>query len=127
MVWANCQHPITVPIFLRFPSSHQELWAEHYNSYLPDSIAPGRNICICNVSAESVRLTIHITDTLTYSVHDPSEEVLYMPTSDAVKFKAKFWIDVVGQRITKAIGSVRLTIMPVVWMVFSSMEVCLAS
>jgi AAA family ATP:ADP antiporter len=29
-----------------------------------------------------------------------------MPTSDAVKFKAKFWIDVVGQRIAKAIGSV---------------------
>lgn len=28
-----------------------------------------------------------------------------MPTSDAVKFKAKFWIDVVGQRIAKAIGS----------------------
>jgi AAA family ATP:ADP antiporter len=28
-----------------------------------------------------------------------------MPTSDAVKFKAKFWIDVVGQRVAKAVGS----------------------
>ena len=28
-----------------------------------------------------------------------------MPTSDEAKFKAKFWIDVVGQRIAKAIGS----------------------
>ncbi len=28
-----------------------------------------------------------------------------MPTSDVVKFKAKFWIDVVGQRVAKALGS----------------------
>lgn len=28
-----------------------------------------------------------------------------MPTSDVAKFKAKFWIDVVGQRIAKAVGS----------------------
>ena len=51
-------------------------------------------------------ISLSICKALTYSVHDPSEEVLYMPTSDAVKFKAKFWIDVVGQRIAKAIGSV---------------------
>ena len=37
------------------------------------------------------------------NIHDPSEEVLYMPTSDDAKFRAKFWIDVVGQRIAKAI------------------------
>ena len=29
-----------------------------------------------------------------------------MPTSDDAKFRAKFWIDVVGQRVAKAIGSV---------------------
>ena len=28
-----------------------------------------------------------------------------MPTSDDAKFRAKFWIDVVGQRIAKALGS----------------------
>ena len=28
-----------------------------------------------------------------------------MPTSDDAKFRAKFWIDVVGQRIAKATGS----------------------
>jgi len=42
---------------------------------------------------------------MTYSVHDPSKEILYIPTSNAVKFRAKFWIDVVGERISKAIGS----------------------
>jgi ATP/ADP translocase len=50
-------------------------------------------------------ISLSICKALTYSVHDPSEEVLYMPTSDVAKFKAKFWIDVVGQRIAKAVGS----------------------
>ena len=40
-----------------------------------------------------------------YLVHDPSEEVLYMTTCDDRKFRAKFWIDVVRQTITEAIGS----------------------
>jgi len=50
-------------------------------------------------------VSLSICKALTYSVHDPSEEVLYMPTSDDAKFRAKFWIDVVGQRIAKAVGS----------------------
>lgn len=50
-------------------------------------------------------VSLSLCKALTYSVHDPSEEVLYMPTSDDAKFRAKFWIDVVGQRIAKAAGS----------------------
>ena len=50
-------------------------------------------------------VSLSVCKALTYSVHDPAEEVLYMPTSDDAKFRAKFWIDVVGQRIAKAIGS----------------------
>lgn len=42
---------------------------------------------------------------MTYSIHDPSKEILYMPTSNTIKFKSKFWIDVVGARIAKALGS----------------------
>jgi hypothetical protein len=42
---------------------------------------------------------------MTYSIHDPSKEILYLPTSNAIKFRAKFWIDVVGARVAKAIGS----------------------
>lgn len=40
-----------------------------------------------------------------YSIFDPCKEILYVPTSSAVKFKAKFWIDVVGARCAKALGS----------------------
>ena len=42
---------------------------------------------------------------MTYSIHDPAKEILYMPTANAIKFKSKFWIDVVGARIAKAVGS----------------------
>lgn len=50
-------------------------------------------------------LSLSLLKAITYSVHDPSKELLYIPTSNAVKFRAKFWIDVVGERISKAIGS----------------------
>ena len=40
-----------------------------------------------------------------YGINDPAKEILYMPTSNKVKFRAKFWIDAVGARFAKAIGS----------------------
>jgi ATP/ADP translocase len=49
--------------------------------------------------------SLSLLKALTYSVHDPSKEMLYIPTSNAIKFRAKFWIDVVAERIFKAIGS----------------------
>lgn len=49
-------------------------------------------------------LSLSLLKAMTYSVHDPAKELLYIPTSNAVKFRAKFWIDVVGERISKAIG-----------------------
>ena len=46
-----------------------------------------------------------ILKAMTYSIHDPSKELLYLPTSLAIKFRSKFWIDVVGARVAKAVGS----------------------
>jgi len=42
---------------------------------------------------------------MTYSLCDPVKELLYMPTSDTIKFRAKAWIDVFGSRLAKGIGS----------------------
>jgi AAA family ATP:ADP antiporter len=42
---------------------------------------------------------------LTYSLNEPALEMLYLPTSNDIKFKAKAWIDVVGARTAKALGS----------------------
>ena len=50
-------------------------------------------------------LSMAVLKAMTYSIHDPAKELLYLPTSNAVKFRAKFWIDVVGARVSKAMGS----------------------
>jgi AAA family ATP:ADP antiporter len=50
-------------------------------------------------------VSMSILKAMTYSMHDPAKELLYMPTSNSIKFRAKFWIDVVGERVAKAIGS----------------------
>jgi len=50
-------------------------------------------------------VSLALLKAMTYSVHDPSKEILYIPTSTTIKQKSKFWIDVVGARIAKAIGS----------------------
>jgi len=42
---------------------------------------------------------------LSYGFNNPNREMLYIPTSKAVKFKAKSWIDVFGIRLSKATGS----------------------
>eukprot|EP00977_Amphora_coffeiformis_P012461 scaffold3077_cov162-Amphora_coffeaeformis.AAC.20 len=49
--------------------------------------------------------SVSLLKAMMYSIHDPSTELLYLPTSNAIKFKSKFWIDVVGARIAKAMGS----------------------
>lgn len=50
-------------------------------------------------------ISMSLLKAMTYSIHDPSKELLYLPTSNIIKFKAKFWIDIVGARVAKAIGS----------------------
>lgn len=42
---------------------------------------------------------------LNYALNNPTKEVMYIPTSKDVKFKAKSWIDVFGNRTTKSMGS----------------------
>mmetsp|Transcript_3903 Transcript_3903/g.10733 ORF Transcript_3903/g.10733 Transcript_3903/m.10733 type:complete len:692 (-) Transcript_3903:325-2400(-) len=41
-----------------------------------------------------------------YALNNPTKELLYQPTSSAVKYKAKSWIDIFGARGSKAMGSV---------------------
>lgn len=40
-----------------------------------------------------------------YTLNNPSREVLYIPTSDDIKFKTKGWIDAFGARAMKGVGS----------------------
>jgi len=41
-----------------------------------------------------------------YALNNPTKEMLYQPTSAAVRYKAKSWIDIFGARGSKALGSV---------------------
>lgn len=40
-----------------------------------------------------------------YTLNNPTKEVMYIPTSKDVKFKAKSWIDAFGNRSTKLLGA----------------------
>eukprot|EP00934_Nitzschia_sp_Nitz4_P007724 Nitzschia sp. Nitz4//scaffold152_size53828//21689//23656//NITZ4_006740-RA/size53828-processed-gene-0.70-mRNA-1//1//CDS//3329537196//7714//frame0 len=40
-----------------------------------------------------------------YALNNPTKELLYQPTSSAVRYKAKSWIDIFGARGSKAMGS----------------------
>jgi len=42
---------------------------------------------------------------LAYALNNPAKEILYIPTTRDIKFKAKSWIDVFGIRSIKASGS----------------------
>eukprot|EP00590_Aulacoseira_subarctica_P000855 CAMPEP_0172421792 /NCGR_PEP_ID=MMETSP1064-20121228/8017_1 /TAXON_ID=202472 /ORGANISM="Aulacoseira subarctica , Strain CCAP 1002/5" /LENGTH=607 /DNA_ID=CAMNT_0013162365 /DNA_START=9 /DNA_END=1832 /DNA_ORIENTATION=- len=52
-----------------------------------------------------VFFTLAFLKSLIYSIHGPATEILYIPTSNTIKLKAKFWIDVFGNRCAKALGS----------------------
>lgn len=43
---------------------------------------------------------------LSYALNNPCKEIMYVPTSKDVKFKAKSWIEAQGGRSAKALGSV---------------------
>jgi AAA family ATP:ADP antiporter len=46
-----------------------------------------------------------LTKGLSYALNNPAKEILYIPTSKDIKFKAKGWIDLFGGRLAKAVGS----------------------
>ena len=41
-----------------------------------------------------------------YALNHPTREVLYIPTTKDIKFKAKTWTDAFGSRIAKSVGSI---------------------
>ena len=46
-----------------------------------------------------------IAKALNYALYQPAKEILYIPTSKNIKYKAKAWIDMFGLRFAKATGS----------------------
>lgn len=52
-----------------------------------------------------VTAAVMIIKALSYALNNPAKEMMYLPTSKDVKFKAKGWIDMFGSRSSKAAGS----------------------
>ena len=50
-------------------------------------------------------ITVSLLKALIFSFSEPVKELLYINTSESIKYKAKAWIDVFGCRLAKAIGS----------------------
>jgi AAA family ATP:ADP antiporter len=48
-------------------------------------------------------MLLSVLKAITFSLNEPVKELLYMPTSEAIKFKVKAWIDVFGARCAKAV------------------------
>jgi AAA family ATP:ADP antiporter len=55
---------------------------------------------------EVVFLAMMLLKGFSYALNNPTKEILYQPTSNAVKYKSKSWIDIFGARGSKALGSV---------------------
>merc|ERR1719231_1791232 len=66
----------------------------------------GTSFVIRRFGLQTVFVMMLVLKALSYALNNPCKELLYQPTSDAVKFKAKSWIDIFGQRGAKALGSV---------------------
>jgi len=48
-----------------------------------------------------------------YALNNPCKEIMYIPTSNDIKFKAKSWIDVQGNRSAKSVGAAIAAIFPI--------------
>ncbi len=51
-------------------------------------------------------IVLVVLRSLNYALNHPTREVLYIPTTKAIKFKAKTWTDAFGSRIAKSFGSI---------------------
>ena len=63
-------------------------------------------VYMCGPCLNTVFFAMIMLKGFSYALNNPTKELLYQPTSLAVKFKAKSWIDIFGARGSKALGSV---------------------
>ncbi len=60
---------------------------------------------IIHPSLTTIFYVMLVAKALNYALYQPAKEVLYIPTSKNIKYKAKAWIDMFGMRFAKATGS----------------------
>ena len=63
-------------------------------------------VCLMLENSSAIIFTYLLIRAINYAFFYPLREGLYIPTSDAIKFKAKSWIDSFGSKISKSFGSI---------------------
>lgn len=70
------------------------------------------SLCLCVIIFVRLYPTLYVVfgammllKANSYALNNPTKEILYQPTSSAVRYKAKSWIDIFGARGSKALGS----------------------
>ena len=64
---------------------------------------------------------------INYAFNHPTREILYIPTTKAIKFKAKAWTDAFGSRVAKSSGSylnLSMNVLKPAQALFASMGIC---
>jgi len=61
-------------------------------------------MCLCYGLATSVR-TLVLASILTYGLNSPCKEMLYIPTTPSIKYKAKSWSEMYGNQLQKFAGA----------------------
>jgi AAA family ATP:ADP antiporter len=51
---------------------------------------------------------------LSYALNGPCKEIMYIPTSKDIKFKAKGWIDTIGHRLAQGMGGTICALFPLI-------------
>lgn len=91
-------HPTTLPLPLPSPDPACVYVSSSPSSTPPDD--PLASTCLLPPpwAHQVVFGSMMFLKALSYSLNNPCKEMLYNPTSTAVKFKSKSWIDIFGQR-----------------------------
>lgn len=58
-----------------------------------------------NPSLTAAFVAMIVIKSLSFSLNNPSKEMLYIPTTNDIRFKTKSWVDMFGSRGAKSVGS----------------------
>ncbi|MBT6049159.1 MAG: hypothetical protein HOG49_20375 [Candidatus Scalindua sp.] len=101
-----CMH--SVGLFIAFLGTVplQRFLGIRFSVLVPPVLAGGLLVLALFVQTPAVFFAvIVILRAVNYGLNHPTREALYVPTTKAIKFKAKAWTDAFGSRISKGAGS----------------------
>ena len=101
-----CMHGIGLLISLLGTTPLQRILGVRFSLFIFPVLSIGLLISAYFLPyANSLFIILVLLRAFNYGLNHPTREVLYIPTTKAIKFKAKAWADAFGSRIAKGTGS----------------------